>query len=113
MKRLIVIIAIQTVCLCSSALATPAIEFSPKPDMAGNWYYDGAGTLSFDQVISVDKAMSSNSDALVGSLVYIPTFNVTGVPYGPYQLSPLGSPTISIFSTIGFLVNNAERRIFV
>jgi hypothetical protein len=86
------------VCVGMPAFATPSIEFSPNPDTAGNWSYDGAGTLSFDQDIAVDKAMSSNADALVGALVYIPTLTVGGIPDGPYTLTPLGSSTISITS---------------
>jgi hypothetical protein len=86
------------VCVGTPAFATPSIEFSPDPDTAGNWNYDGAGTLSFDQDIAVDKGMSSNADALVGALVYIPTFTVGGIPGGPYTLTPLGDSTIRIMS---------------
>jgi hypothetical protein len=89
---------LAVVCVGMPAFATPSIEFSPNPDTAGNWSYDGAGTLSFDQDIAVDKAMSSNADALVGALVYIPTLTVGGIPDGPYTLTPLGSSTISITS---------------
>ena len=103
MKRLTIIL-VSLVFLSSPALATPTIEFSPNPDLAGNWYYDGAGTLSFDQVISVDKAMSSNYDALVGSLVYIPTFSISSGTDGTYKLVPLGSPTISITNSDGSAV---------
>jgi hypothetical protein len=101
MKRLVAIISMLVVCLGTSALATPTIEFSPNPDTAGNWSYDGAGILSFDQDISVGKALSSNYDALVGSLVYIPTFNVSAIGDGTYDLAPLGDPTISITSADG------------
>jgi len=101
MKRLVAILMMLVVCLGTSALATPTVEFSPNPDTAGNWNYDGAGTLSFDQDISVDKALSSNYDALVGSLVYIPTFNVSAIGDGTYNLTPLGDPTISIKNSDG------------
>ena len=84
------------VCVSMPAFAMPNIEFSPDTDTAGNWNYDGAGTLSFDQDIAVDKGMSSNADALVGALVYIPTFTVGGIPGGPYTLTPLGDSTITI-----------------
>ena len=87
--------------MSTSALATPTIEFSPNPTVGGNWNYNGAGVLSFDQEISVDKALSSNYDALVGSLVYIPTFYIGGIPDGPYNITPLGSPTISITNSDG------------
>jgi len=97
MKKLIMILAL-VVCVGTPAFALPTIEFSPNPDTAGNWTYDGAGTLSFDQDIAVDKGLSSNTDALVGSLVYIPTLAVSGIPSGPYTVSPIGSTTISIRS---------------
>ena len=98
MKRLAMIIVALVVCAGAPAFATPSIEFSPNPDTAGNWSYDGAGTLSFDQDIAVDKGLGSNADALVGALVYIPTLTVGGVPDGPYTLTPLGSPTVAIKS---------------
>ncbi len=101
MKRLLIIFSILVLCAGTSALATPTIEFSPNPTTGGNWNYDGAGTLSFDQEISVDKGMSSNADVLVGSLVYVPTFYVSGIPAGPYTLLPLGTSTISIRNSDG------------
>ena len=96
MKRLVTMILALVVCVSMPAFAMPNIEFSPDTDTAGNWNYDGAGTLSFDQDIAVDKGMSSNADALVGALVYIPTFTVGGIPGGPYTLTPLGDSTITI-----------------
>lgn len=95
------IIVALVVCAGAPAFATPSIEFSPNPNTAGNWSYDGAGTLSFDQDIAVDKGLGSNSDALVGALVYIPTFTVGGITDGPYTLTPLGAPTIAIKSADG------------
>lgn len=101
MKRLITVILALVVCVGTPAFAMPTIEFSPDPGTAGNWTYDGAGTLSFDQDIAVDKGMSSNADALVGALVYIPTLTVSGIPGSPYTVTPIGSQTISIKNTDG------------
>jgi len=84
------------VCTGMPAFAAPSIEFSPNPDTGGSWSYDGAGTLSFNQYITVDRGLSSNADALVGALVFVPTLTVTKVPCGPYSLKPLGSPAITI-----------------
>lgn len=98
MKKLIMVLAL-VVCVGAPAFATPTVEFSPDPGTAGNWSYNGAGTLSFDQDIAVDKGLGSNADALVGSLVYIPTLAVSGIPTGPYTVSPIGSTTISIRSS--------------
>jgi hypothetical protein len=100
MKKLIMVLAL-VVCVGTPAFAAPTVEFSPDPSTAGNWNYDGAGTLSFDQDIAVDKGLGSNADALVGSLVYIPTLAVGGIPSGPYAVSPIGSSTISIRSSDG------------
>jgi hypothetical protein len=77
------------------------VEFSPSPTSAGEWHYNGAGILSFDQVITVDAALGSNYDALVGARVYLPTFQVTGIPGSPYTLTPLGNATVSIRSANG------------
>jgi hypothetical protein len=74
------------------------LEFSPAPAGAGEWYYNGAGVLSFDQDIIVYSGLSSNYDALVGARVYLPTFEVTGIPDSPYTLTPLGSAEIAIKS---------------
>jgi len=97
MKRVIMIFALA-ICAGTPALATPTIEFSPNPETAGGWFYDGASTLSFNQNIAIDKGMGSNYDALVGSLVHIPTLIVGAGAGGTYEVKPIGSPTISITS---------------
>ena len=74
------------------------VEFGPGPDAAGEWSYNGAGVLSFDQGILIDTALDSNYDALVGAQVYLPTFQVGGIPNAPYTLTPLGSSQITIKS---------------
>ena len=71
------------------------VEFSPAPDTAGEWSYSGAGVLSFDQDITIDTALGSNYDALAGAHIFLPTFEVTGIPGEPYTLTPLGSSSIS------------------
>lgn len=40
--------------------------------------------------------MGSNADALVGTLVYIPTLAVSGIPDAPYTLKPLGTSVLTI-----------------
>jgi hypothetical protein len=77
------------------------IEFSPGDDSAGSWEYNGAGILSFNQDISVDSALTSNADALVGAKVYLPTFQVGSFPGEPYTLTPLGNSEVSIRSADG------------
>jgi hypothetical protein len=83
---------------CDPAQPKHVVEFSPNPDSAGEWHYDGGGILSFDQDIAVDKGLGSNYDALVGAKVFIPTFQVGGIPGAPYTLDPIGSPEIAIKS---------------
>jgi hypothetical protein len=95
MKRLVVVIFTLLVCVGGTALATPAIEFSPDSNTGGSWEYDGASTLSFNQNITVDAGMGSNYDALTGSLVYIPTLVISGSG-NYYDVKPIGSPTIMI-----------------
>jgi hypothetical protein len=102
MKKFLIVFLMLMFCGGTSAWASPTLEFSPNPTTGGSWYYDGAGTLSFNQEISVDRGLSSNYDAMVGSLVYIPTFKVSGVPNGPYQLLPYGgSNNIAITNSDG------------
>lgn len=101
MKRLIITALLLAVVLSAPVLATPSIEFSPNPNTAGGWTYDGAGTLSFNQTVSVDRALSSNADPLVGASVFIPTLSVFGIPDGPYALAPLGVSSISIGNADG------------
>jgi len=88
-------ILVLLICAGTPAFATPAIEFSPNAGTGGSWQYDGAGTLSFNQYITIDSGMGSNADALVGSLVYIPTLTVSGSG-STYDMKPIGSPTIMI-----------------
>jgi len=97
MKRLVIMIFALLLCAGTPAFATPAIEFSPDAGTAGSWQYDGAGTLSFNQNVTVDKGMGSNADALTGSLVFIPTLTVSGSG-STYEVKPIGSPTIMITS---------------
>ncbi|HUV63493.1 MAG TPA: PEP-CTERM sorting domain-containing protein [Sedimentisphaerales bacterium] len=96
MKRLVIMILTLVLCAGTSALATPSIAFSPDAGTAGGWTYDGAGTLSFNQYVAVDTAMSSNADALVGALVYVPTLSVYESFDGSYTLKPLGSSVLTI-----------------
>jgi hypothetical protein len=74
------------------------VEFSPPSNTAGEWHYNGAGILSFDENIDVDSALGSNYDALVGAKVYLPTFQIGGIPDAPYTLTPLGTAQIVIKS---------------
>ncbi len=74
------------------------IEFSPGPDTSGEWSYNGAGVLSFDHDIFVDTAWGSNYDALTGARVYLPSFQVGGIPDAPYTLTPLGNEVLTIKS---------------
>lgn len=74
------------------------VSFSPAPDTAGEWHYDGAGVLSFDQDILIDTALGSNYDALTGARIYLPTFQIGGIPSAPYTMTPLGSSEIVIKS---------------
>ncbi len=101
-------ISLTTIAVLITMVTTPmlaevitpqnVLEFSPAPDTAGGWSYNGAGILSFDQDIVVDSALGSNYDALTGAHIYLPTFQVGGIPDAPYTLTPLGSPQISIKS---------------
>ena len=94
-----VLIAVVTTPMLAEVI-TPqnVLEFSPAPDTAGGWSYNGAGVLSFDQGILIDTALDSNYDALVGAQVYLPTFQVGGIPSAPYTLTPLGNADIVIRS---------------
>lgn len=94
-----VVLVWACVLLATPALASkPTIQFSPRGGGAGRWEYDGAGTFSFVQDITVDEGVGSGTDALVGALVYIPDLSVGGIPVGPYTLIPNGPGTIMIKS---------------
>ena len=100
MSRLI-ISSVVVMTLAVPGMAMPVIEFSPDPSTAGNWNYNGdTRILSFDQDIAVDQGVSSNSDALVGAKVYLPSLKVTGSD-GLYSLTPIGSPEIKITNASG------------
>lgn len=95
MKRFLFTI---TLCALMSAptFAVLVVEFSPG---SGYWSYDGAGTLSINQTILVDRGLSTVSDALVsaGATITLPDFEVSGAgTLGPYTLIPLGLAQITI-----------------
>lgn len=102
MKTSVIMAAVLVAALAAPMFADTVpqrvVEFSPPSDTAGQWHYDGAGVLSFDQSITVDSALNSNYDALVGAHVYLPTFQIGGIPNAPYSLTPLGSSQITIKS---------------
>ena len=100
MKKILVFIVLAALAATPS-WAMPVIEFSPDPSTAGNWNYNGAiGVLSFDQDIAVDKALSSNSDAIVNAHVYLPSFYVSGSS-GLYSLTALGSSDVTFTDPTG------------
>jgi len=74
------------------------VEFGPAPATAGEWQYNGAGVLSFDQDIVINTALGSNYDALAGARIYLPTFQIGGIPSAPYTMTPLGNSQIAIKS---------------
>jgi hypothetical protein len=92
------LVAVLAVPIFADTVPERVVEFSPPSDTAGEWHYNGAGVLSFDQNITIDSALNSNYDALVGARVYLPTFQIGGIPDAPYTLTPLGNPTITITS---------------
>ncbi len=93
-----VVVALLAMPMRADVVPERIAEFSPAPNTAGEWHYNGAGVLSFDQNILVDSALGSNYDHLVGAHVYLPTFQVGGIPGAPYTLTPLGSAQIVIRS---------------
>lgn len=95
MKRFTVII-FTLVFFGVPAFATPSIEFSPDAGTAGSWSYDGAGTLSFNQYVTVDRGLSSNTDALAGSLVFVPTLSIGSTADGSYAIKPLDNSILTI-----------------
>jgi hypothetical protein len=104
-----VVVALAPAALLADTVPTNIVEFGPAPDTAGEWSYNGAGVLSFDQDIVVDTALGSNYDALTGARVYLPTFQVGGIPDAPYSLTPLGDSQIVIKSadnTATYLTGN-------
>lgn len=94
----IALMAALTSPMLADVVPQRVLEFSPAPDTAGQWHYNGAGILSFDQDIVVDTALGSNYDALTGAHVYLPTFQIGGIPGSPYSLTPLGNSQIVIKS---------------
>jgi hypothetical protein len=91
-------VALASPLLADTVAPQQVLTFGPADGSAGEWYYNGAGVLSFDQDIVVDSGLNSNYDALVGAHVYLPTFQVSGVPGSPYTLTPLGNSQIRITS---------------
>jgi hypothetical protein len=98
MKKL-VLISVLVGFIVMPVLAVPDIEFSPGGVFPGRWYYDGAGTFTFNQIIDVDKGLGNPGDALVGAWVHIPQLSVSGIPGGPYTLMPVTGTIVITDST--------------
>ncbi len=96
--------ALASPTLADTVTAQQVLTFSPAGGSAGEWYYNGAGVLSFDQDVVIDSGLNSNYDALVGARVYLPTFQVSGIPGEPYALTPLGTSQITITSADSSIV---------
>lgn len=101
MRTSMIVLVALTVGMATPLFATPVkiAEFSPLPGASANWTYQGT-VLSFDEA-AIDKALGADDDALVGALVHIPTFQVGNVPGGPYTLTPLGDPDVTITNEDG------------
>jgi len=98
------VLATLIIMFCAGqGLSAPTIEFSPGGRNAGQWIYNGAGTLSFLQDITIDRSMGDPAGPLVDALVYIPDLAVSGMPGGPYTLTPTPASggVISIRSRTG------------
>ncbi|MBN1507319.1 MAG: PEP-CTERM sorting domain-containing protein [Sedimentisphaerales bacterium] len=77
-------------------------EFGPSSSTGGQWHYDGAGVLTFDHDITISSGLNgSRDDALAGARLYLPTFQIGGIPNVPYLLNPLGDAQITIKSADG------------
>jgi hypothetical protein len=98
MTLAIILAALTSPILADTVTPQQVLTFSPAVGSAGEWYYNGAGVLSFDQSITIDSGLGSNYDALVGAHVYLPTFQISGIPGEPYTLTPLGTSQITIKS---------------
>ncbi len=77
--------------LAAPGLAATTIEFGPGD---GGWFYDGLGMLSFVQTYTVKDSIGP--DTLVDAYVHIPDFAVSGIPGGPYTLTPATGNVITI-----------------
>lgn len=84
--------------MATPVLAVPTIQFA---EGTGGWSYDGSGKFSFPQTVVVTKGLGFATDALVGARVYIPDLTVSGIPGGPYTVTPVGLGTIKITSSDG------------
>jgi len=102
MKKLVLLFVI--VAMVTPAMAIPTVQFNPAVTNPGGWWYDGAGTLSFTQNVTVNVVNGGTSDSLIGALVYIPNLTVGGIPGAPYTLSAINQIKImDSTSTVTYL----------
>jgi len=97
MKKMLTALAVGLVFATSATCST--VDFNPNGSQAGNWSYNGAGTFSFVQDITVICGLDNPGDSLVGAFVHIPNLTVSGGP-GSYTMSG-GVIEISNSSTPG------------
>lgn len=67
-----------------TAVAVADLDFSPGSPAPGSWYYDGAGTFSFTQVIEIDSVEGGQSDALYQQWVYLPAMTLSSYSSGTF-----------------------------
>lgn len=91
MKKWMRIFAV--LCITASAFAVPDIEFSPGGTSPGGWAYDGAGTFSFTQQLSIDAVQGAATDTLFDQFVYLPTITLSS--YTPSAWLGTGTGVVS------------------
>lgn len=97
MKKATIIFFTLLIGAATPAFATTqSIDFSPGGDKAGYWYFNGKETLRFYPGITVDRALGSHNDPLVGSSVHLPKLSVTKSSDGTFTLTPGGCSVLSI-----------------
>ena len=97
MKKATILILMFIVSTSVPVLATTqSIDFSPGGDKPGYWYFNGTDRLKFVQGITVDNALGSSTDALVGASVYVPTLTVTKGKDGKFTLDPTNYSSLTI-----------------
>jgi len=94
--------ALLMFCVCAGSCAfanITDIQFSPGGPSPGKWSYDGAGTLSFSQMIDIDIVRGNTTDSLCSEFVCVPDLtllsgNTIVTPDGPVEIKDNSGNTL-------------------
>ena len=93
-KCVLALVAVLAFSVNAFAGTSPLAEFSPG---TGDWFYDGAGTLTVNPDILIDNVSGGVTDSLIGAEITFSNLSISGA--GPFFSVASGQMTIQNATT--------------